>query len=114
MDISKQENYAAAIRSKVKTIESQLADNKDAANPIKPDRAIGRLSRMDAMQDQQMRVALQRNRKAELERLRSALTLFDSGEYGICTGCGKDIPDARLEALPDARMCVPCLNEIQK
>ncbi len=114
MDITKQENYAAAIRSKVNTIESQLADNEDAGDPIKPDRAIGRLSRMDAMQDQQMRLALQRNRKAELERLRSALDLVETGEYGVCSGCGEDIPDARLEALPDARMCVPCLTEIEK
>jgi DnaK suppressor protein len=37
-----------------------------------------------------------------------ALRRMSEGTYGVCDGCGQDIPTARLEALPSARYCVPC------
>ncbi|MFZ1701677.1 MAG: TraR/DksA C4-type zinc finger protein [Pyrinomonadaceae bacterium] len=113
MNIKKQENFAKTIRQQIETIEQQFAENSDAKDPIKPDAAIGRLSRVDAMQNQQMRLALQRNRRDEIARLQNALKLIDAGTYGTCNGCEEDIPDARLTAVPDAQMCVPCLSAIQ-
>lgn len=113
MDIKKQEKYASSIRDQIKAIEGHLTENDDAKDPIKPDAAIGRLSRVDAMQNQQMRLALQRNRRDEIARLQNALKLIEAGKYGTCNGCDEDIPDARLDAVPDAQMCVPCLSAIQ-
>ncbi|MEU1689308.1 TraR/DksA family transcriptional regulator [Micromonospora sp. NPDC005707] len=37
-----------------------------------------------------------------------ALRRMSEGSYGLCEGCGRDIPTARLEILPSARYCVPC------
>lgn len=114
MDIKKQEKFAASIKDQIRELETHLADNADADVPIEPGNAIGRLSRVDAMQDQQMRLALQRNRKDEMARLQNALRLIETGKYGTCNSCGEDIPIARLSVVPDAQMCVPCLSEIQK
>ena len=113
MDKSKQQTFAANINAKIAEIQKNLAENDPVGNPVSPDNAIGRLSRVDAMQQQEMRLALVRQSKNELARLENALNLIQAGKYGVCNGCGSDIPDKRLEAVPDAQMCVPCLSELQ-
>jgi DnaK suppressor protein len=50
-------------------------------------------------------VADARHRLAEIE---SALTRLADGSYGLCESCGEQIPTARLEARPTARLCVSC------
>jgi DnaK suppressor protein len=39
-----------------------------------------------------------------------AIVRIDRGTFGACVGCGKQIPKARLEAIPSARHCVPCAS----
>lgn len=46
-----------------------------------------------------------RERLAEAE---AALRRMDEGTYGICADCGRQIPEARLEARPLAVRCVEC------
>lgn len=43
-----------------------------------------------------------------LEEVEHALEKFDSGSYGSCEGCGQPIAPARLEARPEARLCIDC------
>jgi DnaK suppressor protein len=50
---------------------------------------------------------IQRERRT-LQEIDGALKRIKSGEYGLCASCGKPIPDARLKALPYARVCVGC------
>jgi RNA polymerase-binding protein DksA len=53
----------------------------------------------------------------ELKRLKSidsALTRIKQGKYGVCVKCGKNIPSARLEALPYALMCIECKTEEER
>ena len=42
-----------------------------------------------------------------------ALLRIEEGSYAVCARCGKDIPLARLEALPTARHCAPCQEIIE-
>lgn len=51
---------------------------------------------------------LQDAARSELEQVDDALARLDAGTYGVCTGCGKPIPAARLEVRPFAEQCVPC------
>ena len=46
----------------------------------------------------------------ELKQIAIALNKIDSGDYGICSGCGEDIAKERLEVLPDADLCIKCAN----
>ena len=46
--------------------------------------------------------------KAEIEAIDMALARIATGDYGHCLSCGKDIPAARLEAMPTAVTCVAC------
>jgi DnaK suppressor protein len=52
-------------------------------------------------------VTLERERRT-LNEVESALIRMKKGEYGICDHCGTEIPKARLEALPWARLCIHC------
>lgn len=96
------------IQARIAELESILAKDDEEAKPVAPDVAIGRLSRLDSMQGQQMSLAMQRRRKSELSGLRDALSKVDSPTYGICPLCRKEIPFERLEAIPDAVLCVSC------
>jgi DnaK suppressor protein len=69
---------------------------------------VGRLSRMDALQQQAMLDASHARNRVERERLRRALLRLDSGEYGYCSQCGEAIPIARLEVDPASVLCVGC------
>ena len=70
--------------------------------------SVGRLSRMDAMQQQQMALAAGRQRDTQIARVRNALDRMAKDEFGYCLTCGEEIPEPRLEADPAAHLCVRC------
>jgi DnaK suppressor protein len=58
--------------------------------------------------DQARDSALLTRTTSQLDELREALQRLDEGRYGNCASCGQPIPDERLRARPEARLCVPC------
>ena len=46
-----------------------------------------------------------------LQDIEAALAKFDSGDYGACEGCGDPIAEARLEAMPTAKLCITCASK---
>jgi DnaK suppressor protein len=95
------EARAAEIRQTLEHINASTA-------PVSPDNAIGRLTRLDAMQATSMRQALGRDHQVELRQIAQALTSMDDGTYGICRRCEEPIAQARLRARPEALLCVAC------
>jgi DnaK suppressor protein len=90
-------------------LEQQSEKTKDARRPVELDQqAVGRLSRMDAIQQQQMAEAAERSRRRDLVRIEMAERRLNEGEYGYCLECGEEIPDARLAIDPMAETCVNC------
>lgn len=73
--------------------------------------SVGRLSRMDAMQQQ----AMAKNRQVRLaERLRkvaAAISRMDAGTYGLCCQCRDRIETVRLEADPATVFCTACAEQ---
>ncbi|MFN3209684.1 MAG: TraR/DksA family transcriptional regulator [Roseovarius sp.] len=72
--------------------------------------SVGRLSRMDALQNQAMARATEARRASERARLTSALARMDAGEFGFCEDCGDRIAPARLRLDPAATRCVDCVR----
>lgn len=70
--------------------------------------SVGRLSRMDAMQQQAMALAAATRRKSERVRIVAALARIEEGEWGYCLTCGEDIAEARLANDPSVAQCVGC------
>ena len=72
--------------------------------------AVGRLSRMDALQYQAMAQAQARRRQAERLKIEAALKRIAEDEYGYCLDCGEDIAPGRLQADPGATHCTECMR----
>jgi DnaK suppressor protein len=79
--------------------------------PVELDQSqVGRLSRMDAMQVQEMALEQERRREIEMKRINAALVRISEGEYGFCLKCGEGITPKRLEFDPSTPMCVDCAS----
>ncbi|MBF0247521.1 MAG: TraR/DksA C4-type zinc finger protein [Alphaproteobacteria bacterium] len=73
--------------------------------------SVGRLSRMDALQNQAMQLETERRREVELQRIDAALKRMEDGEYGYCVSCGEDIAAKRLDMDPATPVCVECARK---
>jgi DnaK suppressor protein len=85
----------------------------DYRKPVELDQqAVGRLSRMDALQNQEMHLEQERRRKAELDRIEKTLKRMEDDEYGHCHNCGEPIQIKRLEFDPTTPLCVQCADNV--
>jgi DnaK suppressor protein len=96
------------LSARAQELRSTLASMQSASAPVSPDNAIGRLTRVDAMQAVSVRQALAREHEAELQLVERALRAITDGEYGVCRRCGEPIAEARLRARPHALSCLKC------
>lgn len=110
MTSSEQQKFIPLIQSRLAEIRSQLDGGAGERAAISPDKAIGRLSRLDSMQMQQMALASKRRLEQEARDLEEALQRIAMNRYGRCQLCGKDIPVERLEYQPTAACCVRCME----
>ena len=83
---------------------------KGTVKPVAPDNAIGRLTRMEAINSKSISEATLRSAKNKLEKLEVTLKNIDRPEFGICSGCDEPIPLGRLKILPESTMCVKCID----
>ena len=100
--------FRELLEAKAKEAKDYLESSKDSAGVVELDTSIGRLSRMDAMQDQQMALELRRRKENQLLRIQGAMDRMSQGTYGLCLSCKEPIADDRLEFAPDAVVCVKC------
>ncbi|WP_171237773.1 TraR/DksA C4-type zinc finger protein [Ruegeria sp. HKCCA5763] len=101
--------FETKIRERLAELEQLSASALKAQTVVELDQqAIGRLSRMDALQNQAMAKAQQANRDIEKSRLQAALVRIEEEEYGYCEDCGDRIPDGRLSLDLAASKCVSC------
>ena len=108
MDADRINYFRSRLEDLALEIKEDLSISKDSAGIVELDPSIGRLSRMDAMQSQQMALELRRRQENQLLRIQNALKRMDQGRYGLCGKCKKPISDERLETSPDVVMCVRC------
>jgi DnaK suppressor protein len=102
------EHFRKLLTELTKEIRDGLNSNTQETAVVELDTAIGRLSRMDAMQNQQMALELKRRQEARLLRVERALKNIENGKFGICGKCREPIAEDRLEVQPDAVMCIRC------
>lgn len=90
--------------------EGRISADSRAPVTLQQD-SVGRLSRIDAMQQQQMARATQQRRASEQTRIRAALARLDEDEWGWCLTCGEQIAEARLRHDPSVAQCVGCASK---
>ncbi len=90
-------------------IENHLDRGNSATKPVTLDQqSVGRVSRIDAIQQQQMALASQQQSTQMLKRIQFALQRIEDGVYGYCLHCEEPIAFARLQAQPFASLCLEC------
>lgn len=90
--------------------EAQLKEEA----PVELDQScVGRLSRMGAMQQQAMAQATARRTEQEKQRIQTALSRLQSGDYGYCVKCDEDISEGRLRVDPATLICISCARNAE-
>lgn len=88
--------------------EKKIAGYEEMSAPVAPDDAIGRVSRMDAINNKAVAEAALRTARRKLDRLRHMQSNLNDPKLGVCKRCGRDIPVGRLLAMPESTFCVRC------
>lgn len=99
------DDFKKRLEQRLKT----LTDGQTAVSPLELDQSrVGRLSRMDAMQQRAMTQAAAQLAKLEEQRIRKAIDRMRSGDYGYCILCEEEIAEGRLKVDPSALTCIAC------
>lgn len=96
------------------SLSAGLGTHEANARPVELDQAaVGRVSRIDAIQQQQMADAQKRRNELRLKQVAVAMRGFTDDSYGDCKVCGEPIGYRRLKARPESPACVPCMADLE-
>ena len=110
MTSAEKEELTKIIREKIIDIRQQVMELKELTKPIAPDCAIGRVSRMDAINNKAINDNALGKKNQQLEGLEDALENIDEPDFGKCISCGVSIPIGRILWVPESRICVKCAS----
>jgi len=103
-----------ALRKKIEDLieksKSDIADMEAMTQPVKPENSLGRISRMDAIQNKSVMELNLRNKKKKLSQLKIALSKLSHPDYGICDTCKNVIQEGRLIYMPESTKCIHCAS----
>jgi len=105
------QTYEMRLQALIAESATEDATTRDSRATVTLDQqSVGRLSRMDAMQQQAMAKATHARRQAEITRAKSALARIQQGEFGYCLECGDEIARKRLDHDPTLPLCITCAS----
>ena len=114
MDNQKKEQFKKHILSEISKTEQSIEGLKEFTKPIAPNVSLGRLTRMEALNEKGIREQNLRTEKEKLKKLKDTLPQIDDEDFGICKSCGQDIPTPRLVAVPHSKVCIQCIQKSKK
>ena len=100
----------AKIIEQIKKYEIDIEETEEMTKPIGPENSIGRVSRMDAINNKSVMEASLRNKISKRNKLKLALTKIDEAGFGNCLRCHKPINPARLMYMPESTKCIKCAD----
>ncbi len=110
MTTEERAEIAEVVSRETKKLEQKIEELKDFIQPVEPDSAIGRISRMDAINNKSIVEASMRNLKGRLDQLQKISQVVYEADFGLCIGCHRPIPFERLKIRPEVRKCAACLK----
>ena len=113
MDSKLQKKFSTLIDEHLKSLSKDIENLNELVKPVKPDNAIGRLSRMEALNELSVNKANLDKALKRQEQLLKAQQRVQSDDYGYCLRCEEEIQEKRLEVLPESQICMSCLNKKQ-
>ena len=110
MNDKEKEEIRGKIRSEIAKTSAAIVEYKEATKPISPENAIGRISRMDAINNKSVMEAALRKAEDKLNKLRLVEDSLDDDNFGLCLRCKSKIPIQRILLMPQSRNCVRCAH----
>lgn len=108
MSPEQKQNLSEKIKAKIDEMEGEILRLEEMTQPISPENSIGRVSRMDAINNKSVAEASLRSVRRRLEKLKEAELKLEEPGFGDCSICKKPIPIARLMFMPESTKCVRC------
>ncbi|MFK7906968.1 MAG: TraR/DksA family transcriptional regulator [Chitinophagales bacterium] len=110
MDLAEREELKEKIEGMMAIVEDQIFELKVLTEPISPDNALGRVTRMDAINNKSVNEENLRRAKLKLSKLQTSISKIDDLEFGKCVKCGRPIKIARLMYMPESNNCMTCAH----
>ena len=104
------ETLRKKIESDIIATEDQIAVLQEKVKPIAPDCSLGRLTRLEAMGEQDVNNKILDESRVKLTRLKNALLRIDKPMFGICIECEEEIGFGRMSIRPESVRCVKCAS----
>lgn len=102
------EQVKKTIVDEILKTESSIIHYKELSKPIAPNDAIGRVSRMDAINNRTINEASLRQAESKLNTLKIVLSKINDNDFGVCLKCNQVIPLGRILIRPESLFCVNC------
>ena len=96
------------LRQLITLTEQKIAGFEEMSAPVTPDDAIGRVSRMDAINNKAVQEAALNKAREKLTKLKVMQANLDDPKLGLCKRCSRPIPLPRLLLMPESPFCVRC------
>ena len=111
MNLEVRQELELYIRQEIEALAEKIVSYKEGARPVELDSAIGRVTRMDAINSKSISEASLRKAEISLLQLERALEKIDDPDFGLCLECGEEIPFKRLMIMPGSVLCVACADK---
>lgn len=102
------EEIIKKITDDISKTEKLIIEYHEMTKPVAPDVAIGRISRMDAINNKAVTESALRQAQEKLNKLKYVLSKVGSEDFGICMKCKTQIPIGRILVKPESLYCVNC------
>ncbi len=112
MDSVQLQKIKNKITQDIELIKKEIRELEEKTKPISPDVSIGRLTRQEMIQEQQINMHALSEASIRLNKLTYASKKVDRDDYGICMECEEDILFERLMLVPESSHCVSCKQEL--
>ena len=96
------------LNNEVEETKTKIAKYKELSQPISPENSIGRVSRMDAINNKSVVEAALREAQEKLLKLLEIQKKISQKGFGLCSKCKNEIPFGRLIFRPESQLCVHC------
>lgn len=96
------------ILDEIAKTEKAILDYRELTKPEAPDVAIGRVSRMDSINNRSVMESALRQAEDKLKKLHLVLQKMGTPDFGICVKCKNPIPVGRILIKPESLVCVNC------
>lgn len=108
MNQAEKEELYGIITEQIESTKEEIEELTELTKPISLDNSIGRLSRMDAINNKTINEKALRDKKSTLQKLERAAERYEEDKLGTCLKCGQEIPFGRLKIMPYTTRCVHC------